>query len=137
MDCIGRFPSLFATPNHAGIEMLQASDARFEEIIMGSLPRLKKKDELHYRKGSTSDGLNCAYCQNFVNFEEFNKEVVLSLYGRCTLLGVKESVRYRVRKDYKCDAQVLDESKCYWLKWKTGEKTDDAKESVSMGHPGA
>lgn len=82
---------------------------------MGSLPRLKMKDELRYRKGSTNESFNCVTCQNFVNFEEFNKEVVVSLYGRCKLLGVKESIRYRVRRDYMCNAHVFDESKCWWM----------------------
>lgn len=103
---------------------------------MGSLPRLKEKDRLRYRKGHTSDGMNCQYCTSYVNFKETREEIA-SLYGRCKLIGVKESARYRVRKDYTCDSQTMDESKCYWLEWKSGAKTDDAKESVSMGHPGA
>jgi hypothetical protein len=38
---------------------------------MGSLPRLKIKDELHYRKGSTNETENCRACTYFK--EEFYK----------------------------------------------------------------
>jgi hypothetical protein len=84
---------------------------------MESLPRLKKKDELRYRKGSTNKSFNCVTCLHFVKYEEppRSPEVVLSLYGLCKLFGVKESIRYRVRKDYMCDAHVFDESKCWWM----------------------
>lgn len=79
---------------------------------MGSMPRLKIKDEIRYRKGSTNAAENCIVCKNFVEFEEFHEEVA-SLYGRCKLMGIKESIRYRARKDYKCDAHEFDESKCW------------------------
>ena len=73
---------------------------------MGSMLRLKKKDELHYRKGSTNESQNCRYCKNFIAESE-----------RCFIFGaVQESIRYRVRPDFTCDAQHLDESKCSWLK---------------------
>lgn len=105
---------------------------------MGSLPRLKEKDRLRYRKGSTNESENCQYCVNFVDFKEYREEVA-SLYGRCKLMGIKESVRYRARKDYTCDLQALDEAKCWWLKNNRIPEviSDDAKESVSMGNPGA
>ena len=32
---------------------------------MGAPPRLKIKDELHYRKGHTNEGRNCRHCVNF------------------------------------------------------------------------
>lgn len=86
---------------------------------MGSLPRLKDKDRLRYRKGSTNESFNCACCLNFVKSEEHNKGAPPAVYGRCKLLGIKESIRYRVRKDHTCDAHVFDESKCWWMtrKW--------------------
>lgn len=116
---------------------------------MGSLPRLEAKDRLRYRKGSTCETNNCRYCKKFVEFKEFREEIA-SLYGRCQLMGVKESARYRVRKDYTCDASVFDESKAWWMtrKWMSKEaanivvaemevKHDDPAQPIPMGHPGA
>jgi len=80
--------------------------------------RLKKKDELHYRKGSTCENYNCEYCKSFVgNFEVHGLGGnVLAIEGRCRVMGLEHSRRYRVRKDYRCDAQEWDRSKCSWLK---------------------
>lgn len=116
---------------------------------MGSLPRLKAKDRLRYRKGSTNESKNCRHCKNFVDFKELNEEVA-PLYGRCKIMGVKESVRYRVRKDYTCDANLYWVSKSWWM---TGTckpkeaanivsaemevKHDDAAQPVPVGNPGA
>jgi hypothetical protein len=74
---------------------------------MGALPRLKIKDDLHYRKGSTNESMNCRYCVNFI------KDVVvkgiggiaLRTEGRCRIMGMKESIRYRINRDYTCDKQ--------------------------------
>ena len=68
---------------------------------MGALPRLKKKTELNYRVGSTNESTNCRYCVHLVDsFLCGNK-----IESRCKILGLQESVRYRVRKDYRCDDQ--------------------------------
>ena len=77
---------------------------------MGALPRLKKKDELHYRKGSTNDTLNCQWCVNFINNYEARGigGVLLRVEGRCKMMGVQSSIRYRVRPDYTCDIQLYD-----------------------------
>lgn len=75
---------------------------------MGAMSRLKKKDELHYRKGSTNEAVNCRYCMNFVANHEATGigGVVLRTEGRCRLMGVDHSsVRYRIRPDFRCDAQ--------------------------------
>jgi hypothetical protein len=69
---------------------------------MGSLPRLKQKTEWHYRKGSTNESNNCVACKWFVK-----SPFGFSNGDRCILLGIKQSVRYRVRLDYTCDKQVM------------------------------
>ena len=74
---------------------------------MGALPRLKRKDDLRYRKGSTNENINCRFCVQFI------KDFKVPVYGggeariepRCTIMGLKTSARYRVRPDYTCDAQ--------------------------------
>jgi hypothetical protein len=78
-----------------------------ERKTMGTLPRLKKKDELRYRKGSTNESINCRYCVNFV--KEYEAKgiggVVLRVEGRCQIMGVDHSsIRYRIRRDFTCDA---------------------------------
>lgn len=75
---------------------------------MGSMARLKKKNELHYRNGSTNEAMNCRFCVNFVKRYEATGigGEVLRTEGRCRLMGVDHSsIRYRVRPDYRCDAQ--------------------------------
>lgn len=73
---------------------------------MGALPRLKKKDELRYRKGSATEIGWCQVCASFV--PDF---VVRGLGGnldrtepRCKVMGLQESIRYRVHSNYTCDA---------------------------------
>jgi len=80
--------------------------------------RLKKKDDLHYRKGSTAAHFNCECCKSFVeNFEVRGLGGnVLAIEGRCRLMGMEYSRRYRVRPDHRCDAQELDRDKCWWMK---------------------
>jgi hypothetical protein len=73
---------------------------------MGSPKRLKKKDELRYRKGSTNETQNCEHCASFVKYNVLcDGEKVLDLGPRCKILGLEQSVRYRVRADYTCDVQ--------------------------------
>lgn len=67
---------------------------------MGSLPRLKLKNEMNYRKGSTNESVNCRYCVNRVDVK-----VGEVFESRCRIMGLKDSIRYRVRPDYRCDAQ--------------------------------
>jgi hypothetical protein len=78
---------------------------------MGSMPRLKIKDEIRYRKGSTNDSKNCKACGNFKkDFYEFHRPVGLILTeSRCALIGMREGRRYRVREDYTCDRQQMSE----------------------------
>jgi len=83
---------------------------------MGSMPRLKKKVELNYRKGSTCESYNCCHCLHVVKFEHPRHGPEL----RCRIMGVEESIRYRIRKDHRCDAHELDESTCWWLKQTSG-----------------
>ncbi|MCE5212964.1 MAG: hypothetical protein LLG40_15590 [Deltaproteobacteria bacterium] len=75
---------------------------------MGALPRLKKKDELHYRKGSTNEIINCRYCDNYISVvvgRDLNERLIMS-DPRCKVMGNRESIRYRVRPDYTCDVQT-------------------------------
>jgi hypothetical protein len=71
---------------------------------MGSMPRLKIKDEIRYRKGSTNEAVNCRYCVNFTNGDSGNP-VQFNVKGFCRLIGKRDLVRYRVRGDYTCDRQ--------------------------------
>jgi hypothetical protein len=68
---------------------------------MGSLPKLKKKIALNYRKGGRDKNQNCGACAHFVGcypvFEEFETQ------SRCKLIGLDQSIRYRVRLDHTCD----------------------------------
>lgn len=64
---------------------------------MGSMPRLKIKDEVRYRKGSTSNSLNCVSCSHFDSAGAM----------RCRVIGLRAGARYRVRPDYRCDRHQL------------------------------
>lgn len=82
---------------------------------MGSLPRIQIKDELRYRKGSTNEAVNCRACEHFV--PSGGAADVIDV-GRCRIFGMKESIRYRVRASYTCDAQAMsgkwrEEVYCY------------------------
>lgn len=72
---------------------------------MGSLPRLKIKDEIHYRKGSTNTSNNCEACMHFK--ENATKTDFMPPEDRCVLIGFGKSLRYRVRKDHTCDRQAM------------------------------
>ena len=58
------------------------------------VPYLKKKKELHYRRGHTNESMNCRYCVDYVQS-----------VGRCQIIGVKGGRSFDVRPDYTCDAQ--------------------------------
>jgi len=75
---------------------------------MGSLPRLKKKDELKYRKGHRDEGLNCEYCINYI-------KIIDKPEGRCKIMGMNSSRRYRVLPSNTCNAQERDDSRCWWI----------------------
>lgn len=85
---------------------------------MGAPARLKQKDELKYRKGSTNESENCRYCVHFI--EQFpvygigGGDIPLRIEGRCRIMGVQAGKRYNIRPDYKCEAQKFDESKKTW-----------------------
>lgn len=74
---------------------------------MGALPRLKKKDELRYRKGSTNESQNCRFCASFISDVAVTGigGVFFRAEGRCKIMGVGNSIRYRIRPDHTCDAQ--------------------------------
>jgi hypothetical protein len=76
---------------------------------MGSMPRLPKKIFYRYRKGSTDESENCKHCVNITMIPE-------SFTPRCWIMGLKPSIRYRIREDHRCDVQVLDRASCWWLK---------------------
>ncbi|OPY13677.1 MAG: hypothetical protein A4E66_00679 [Syntrophus sp. PtaB.Bin001] len=79
---------------------------------MGAQPRLKKKDELHYRKGSTIESNNCRYCTSFVRefcvYKKVGDSIKVDLECRCMIMGLDEGRRYNIREDYTCDAQKFD-----------------------------
>ena len=86
--------------------------------IMGSMPRLKIKDEIRYRKGSTNEAANCGWCKHFkqaVPDAPVHGRTFMSLptvaVGTCGLIGRQNTVRYRVRSDYYCDRQEYDDDK--------------------------
>lgn len=73
-----------------------------------STTRLKKKDELRYRKGSTCETMNCLFCRHFVRdfpVRSCGDGRVIDHQPRCRIMGLEHSRRYRVRPDYTCDAQ--------------------------------
>ena len=76
---------------------------------MGAQPKLKMKETLHYRKGSTNEAVNCKYCAHFVPefpiFGTGGDGNLRRIESRCRILGLKEGIRYRVREDYRCDNQ--------------------------------
>lgn len=81
---------------------------------MGSPPRLKIKDELKYRKGSTNESRNCRYCSNFMEDILYDGAAGYGKYsmrwpGRCKLMvahfGSGTGIRYRVLSDYTCNAK--------------------------------
>lgn len=76
---------------------------------MGALPRLKKKDELQYRKGSTNEAQNCQFCMHFVHSYEAKGigGAILRVEGRCKIMGVdNSSIRYRIRPDHTCNVHA-------------------------------
>ena len=77
---------------------------------MGSLPRLKIKDELRYRNGSTNESRNCRYCSNFMEDTLHDGAAGIGKYsmrwpGRCKIIGGRPGIRTRVLSDRTCDSQ--------------------------------
>lgn len=76
---------------------------------MGSLPRLKIKNEIRYRKGSMDKTKNCVCCRYFSHVDP----VHAVKHGGCVILedrlvdvgGNWSTRRTRVRADHKCDRQ--------------------------------
>jgi len=77
---------------------------------MGAMPKLKIKEDLHYRPGSTNEAKNCRFCKHFEPdypiYGIGSGHELLRRESRCRLMGLKESRRYNVRMDYTCDAQL-------------------------------
>lgn len=65
--------------------------------------RLKKKDELRYRKGGTSS--ECGHCNSFVG--DFKRHGLggdfIAEEPRCRVIGLEHGTPYRVRADHQCD----------------------------------
>ncbi|OPY12908.1 MAG: hypothetical protein A4E69_01943 [Syntrophus sp. PtaB.Bin138] len=74
---------------------------------MGALPRLKLKTELNYRKGSTNESENCKYCSQFIKDYTIPGNPPIT-ESRCWVMGAEPGSRYRVRSDYRCDAQQFN-----------------------------
>ena len=82
---------------------------------MGSLPKLKIKDDINYRDGSTNESQNCRYCVSFKpDFYDFTNNGGRGIVSRCTVIGMGEGRRYDVRRDHRCDRQEFDKSKRTW-----------------------
>lgn len=94
---------------------------------MGSLPRLRMKDNFRYRKGSTCQTANCQYCAYRTTIAIPGKGVE----PRCKIFGVRESVRYRIRDDFRCDHQTLDYSLCDFLPSRRKEAQGEPEEPAS------
>ena len=80
---------------------------------MGSMPKLKIKTELNYRKGSTNESENCRYCVHYIPEYTIPGDPPRT-ESRCWIIGAEPGIRYRVRCDYKCDSQKFDETKRTW-----------------------
>ena len=74
------------------------------------VPRLKKKIELRYRKGSTDDSQNCSHCEHFVKehpIRHLGRNEIVAHEPRCKVIGLGNSRRYRIRADHRCDAHQV------------------------------
>jgi len=89
---------------------------------MGSMPKLKDKEVFRYRKGSTNESVNCGACEQFrPSFPVFGiggDGTPIQIESRCALLGIRESIRYRVRKDYTCDRQKASQKYLDERRWR-------------------
>jgi hypothetical protein len=71
------------------------------------MPRLKIKDDMRYRKGSTNETKNCKHCAYYIADNMLvGAGVKIDLGPRCWLIGLGQSIRYRVWEDHTCDRQV-------------------------------
>lgn len=80
---------------------------------MGALQRLKIKDEIRYRKGSTCESVNCKACRSFrKDWYRFRNNPAGPdiIESRCEVIGLKGGARYRVRPDHTCDRQVMGQA---------------------------
>lgn len=71
------------------------------------------KVENNYRKGSTNEAINCRECEHFVRGDKVAGLAVATLRpgeGRCVLMRLEVSIRYKARADHTCDAQVMSEA---------------------------
>ena len=70
---------------------------------MGSLPRLKIKNDLNYRKGPTTGG--CSNCNHSYEkiIQGIGQESLNRDEWRCRVIGDSESRRYRIHPDFICD----------------------------------
>lgn len=78
---------------------------------MGALPRLKRKIEYQYRKGSTNEARNCQFCMHLIrDFQVQGIGVGINgptvLEPRCKIIGMVMSRRYRIRLDHTCNAHA-------------------------------
>ena len=77
---------------------------------MGSMPRLKKKIDLNYRKGTTSK--SCNYCDHFLSkfkLTGIQGGLADTVKPRCKIMGMGEGRRYDINPDHICDAHDQSE----------------------------
>ena len=76
------------------------------KLFGGSMGRgtLKKKIDLHYRRGTTAH--DCNECNSFVhNFKvHLIGGATKGIESRCKIMGLENSIRYRINPKNICDA---------------------------------
>ena len=87
----------------ANFIMFIADNNGLPDLETSGVKRLKLKDVLHYRRGSTIETMNCEWCQFCV--KEYEVLPDMTIEPRCKVMGLKDSRKYRIRLDYTCNAQ--------------------------------
>ena len=87
----------------ANFIMFIADNCGLPELETSGVKRLRLKDVLHYRRGSTIETMNCEWCQFCV--KEYEVLPDMTIEPRCKVMGLKDSRKYRIRLDYTCNAQ--------------------------------
>lgn len=96
---------------------------------MGSMPRLKIKDEIRYRKGSTNEGVNCKACEHFRMSVPASGDTPENSF-RCIVIGLQPGSRYRIRPDFTCERQTMSSSYREFLARMMGKIKPAALEAI-------
>ena len=71
---------------------------------MGIMPRMKFKETMKYRMGSTNESMNCRYCKFFKSLEPGSFLPGMAK-GTCDQIPSYWRSQYRARADHRCDKQ--------------------------------